>query len=354
MVGKVFQRQQVQTRRAFQAILQSLHVDVVVCQLQQNQHHLTPRSLQHSKFSFCFAPVFPHPRRAPGPMLFRARRAVVPRDRWLAALATVASGHLRVGPLFLAGHELVNDRVNTQERVNTSGQHISTLTGQKIPLRVVRAEIFNLGCVVNRDSCKLGPVAALVDAVNRAHISLFRFGCSPHDDRAVEAKAFRLLRAFLGSAKVVLGGKRGHSALAGDDVRLVGVHFIFGSLFSLVTCPQCHTVSKRQQQRAWKKAGLIPMGEMSMGQLRHDLGHGGVRSCFAHPLLASPYSNPRLHPGVAAIAHTPPLVVWPGATLDRDLVPLASLADRLPVCRGLDLRANAPSGDSAQMAGDAK
>lgn len=93
--------------------------------------------------------------------------------------------------------------------------------------------------------------------------------------------------------------------------------------------------------------------QMSMGQLWHDLGQGGVRSSpLPKPLRASPDSKPRLHAGVAPIANRPPLVIRPRTALDALLVPLASLANRLPVCWGLDLRADAPACDSAQMRRD--
>jgi len=94
-----------------------------------------------------------------------------------------------------------------------------------------------------------------------------------------------------------------------------------------------------------------------MGQLCLGLAHGavcryGLASAFPKPLRASPDPEPRAHPGVGSVADTPPLVVWPGATLDCALIPLASLANRLSVRWGLDLRADAPAGDSAQMARD--
>lgn len=96
-----------------------------------------------------------------------------------------------------------------------------------------------------------------------------------------------------------------------------------------------------------------------MGQLCLGLAHGavcryGLASAFPKPLRASPDPEPRAHPGVGSVADTPPLVVWLGATLDCALIPLASLANRLPVRWGLDLSPNGPAGDSAQVRRDAK
>lgn len=70
------------------------------------------------------------------------------------------------------------------------------------------------------------------------------------------------------------------------------------------------------------------------------------------PLRASPNPHPRLHSRVGPIANAPLLVVGPDAALDGRLVPLASLANRLPVRGGLDLGAARSAGDSAQVAGD--
>jgi len=92
--------------------------------------------------------------------------------------------------------------------------------------------------------------------------------------------------------------------------------------------------------------GLIPMGSGTRLTSRFRW--------FSEPLLASADSNPRLHAGIAPIANTPPLVVWPRATAHRALVPLADLADRLPVRWGLDLGSARPAGDSAQVGGDFK
>ena len=74
----------------------------------------------------------------------------------------------------------------------------------------------------------------------------------------------------------------------------------------------------------------------------------------AEPLRASPDSKPWAHPRVAPVANAPPLVVGSRAALDALLVPLARLANRLPVRGCLDLGAARPAGDSAQVRRDSE
>lgn len=80
-------------------------------------------------FRFIFGAVFSHPSRASGPVLLRARRAVVPSDRWISALAALASGHIRVGPLFLAGHGsiVLKDLIQSTASAWLLNQHHSIL-----------------------------------------------------------------------------------------------------------------------------------------------------------------------------------------------------------------------------------